>query len=480
MKRSNKNNYVYTPTDMKVKNGALKVIYRRKYLGKVPKSLIYKLKKSLYLYIMEYMKTRPINKVAVLNRAEAVILDQKYAKRYTLIADMYDSFEEKYERLANDLGYNILSKLIFTGKLSLGLALSLFIILKDPTLEIDDEFDEIITDDSYYGYQKVDNIIELTEKPEDFVANTPLTDIVYDNTPHMEAMVYTQEKLNHHLLSPEKQREFEYFVNEYALYFNYNPDYLIDLFKNATEDYSNIDLILNGERFDLTNPETVAIMYIYYFYRGPQKYLGINLKDYGYESKDDFVITDEIFIIEPNWMHDHVEDKTIAKEDITLRNGLTYSEYVGRMCDLIGIPDEYKDYVLSVSFAERGQFGSENSIYKNNMGGILDEDGNVKTFTSPEAGIIIFVANLRGYEWKFNITDMVKFGNTYDGDENVDQWIKNVKDNKIMIVSNREAYFLTPEEEITYYADIQTLIMKDDEDYEVIPLKLNLAKSSSK
>ncbi|MDE5631112.1 MAG: hypothetical protein K2I70_05875, partial [Bacilli bacterium] len=450
---------------MRVKKGkGLRVVYRRKYLGKVPKSLIYLLKKSLYRYIMEYMKSQPINKAAILNRAYAVIIDQKYANFYTLIADKYDRFEEKYERLANDFGYKMLTRLINAGKLSLGLAMSLFILFNDQSLVMEGEHSESLDNASYYTYETRENIIELTEKPDDYISDLPLKDLTISNTFTTEAMVYTQENLNNHLLNPEKQREFEYFVREYAFYFNYNSDYLIDVFKKATEDYSNIDLVLDANKYDLTNPETVAIMYIYYFYRNPKKELGIDVTDYDYTSKSDFITTNERFIIEPNWMHNHVEDKTVKKEDITLRNGLTYSEYVGRMSDLIGIPDEYKDYILSVSYSERGQYGSENSIYLNNMGGLRGEDGYFD-YPSPEAGIIAFVANIRSYEWRYNITDMVKFGNTYDGDDHVDQWISNVKHFQSDISSNRSDYFLTPEEEIVYLANIQTLILSNDTDY---------------
>lgn len=460
---------------MAVKNQSLKVIYRKKYLGKTPKSLIYLLKKALYQYIMEYMKTKPINKTAILNRAEAVILDQKYAKIYTLVANKYDHFEEKYERLANDFSYNILTKLLNTGKLSLGLAMSLFVILNDPSLTVHDENKEVIEETSQYAYEDLDNIIELSEKPENFISDQPLMNFTTNANYQKEAMVYTQEDFNNHLLKPEKQREFEHYINEYAFYFNYNPEYLIDLFKKATKDYSNIDLVLDSNRYDLTNPETIAIMYVYYFYRDPQKYLGINLTDYGYTSKNDFVTTNDRFIIEPNWMHDHIEDKSVKKEDITLRNGLTYSEYVGRMSDLIGIPEEYKSYVLSVSYAERGRYGSENSIYLNNMGGLRGENGFFP-YPSPEAGIIAFVVNLRRYEWVFDINSLTDLVNIYDGDEFVAQWVKNVRSFQNDIASNANSYFLTPEEEITYLADIQTLIFENDTDYEVIELNINSPK----
>lgn len=474
--KKNKDNYIYIPTDMRVKNKRLKVVYRKKYLGKVPKSLIYKLKKRLYLYIMEYMKTQPINKTAILNRAEAVIVDKKYARIYTLVANKYDRFEEKYERLANDFGYNALTKLIGTGKLSLGLALSLFLILNDPTLTRDYESEEPPMNSTYYAYLNTDNIIELTEKPDDFISNTPLSDLTRNNTYTTEAMVYTQEAMPNHFLSPEKQKTFEYFVKEYALYFNLNSEYLIDVFKQATNDYSNIDVLIDSSRYDITNPETVAIMYVYFFYRNPSKYLNIDVTDYGYTSKSDFVTSDEIFIIEPNWMHNHVEDKSVQKEDITLRNGLRYSEYMGRISELVGIPFEYQSYALSVSYAERGQYGSINSIYKNNMGGQKDDEGNIIVYPSPEAGIIAFIVNLRRYEFDYNITSMDKFGRTYDGDAFVNQWIRNVNDFHEKISTNMPSYFLTDDELDIYLAKIEDLIFNDDVEYEVVPLNTNPIK----
>ncbi len=476
MKKANKDNYIYIPTDMRVKNKTLKVMYRRKYLDKAPKSLIYRLKKRLYLYIMEYMQTQPINKTAILNRANAVIVDKKYALIYTLIANKYDRFEEKYERLANDFGYNILNKLIGTGKLSLGLALSLLLILKDPTLINEKGIEEPPMEPTYYAYLNTDNTIELTEKPDNFIANTPLSNLTRENSFNAEAMVYTQEMMPNHFLSPEKQQKFEYFVKEYANYFNLNHEYLIDVFKQATNDYSNIDTLIDGSRYDLTNPETVAIMYVYFFYRNPSKYLNIDVTDYGYESKDDFITTDEIFIIEPNWMHDHKEDKTVQKEDITLRNGLKYSEYMGRISDLVGIPFEYKSYALGVSYAERGQYGSINSIYKNNMGGQKDDEGNIIVYPSPEGGIIAFIINLKRYEFDYNITSMEKFGKTYDGDAYVDQWIRNVTDFHNMIDSNMPSYFLTDDELDSYLYKIDDLIFDDEVEFEIMPLNSNPVK----
>ena len=45
MKKANEN-YIYVPTNMPLKDNKLKVVYRRKYLDKMPKSLMYKIKKS--------------------------------------------------------------------------------------------------------------------------------------------------------------------------------------------------------------------------------------------------------------------------------------------------------------------------------------------------------------------------------------------------------------------------------------------------
>ncbi len=467
MKKANEN-YIYVPTNMPLKDNKLKVVYHRKYLDKMPKSLIYKIKKALYEYIMQYMRSKPINDVAILNRAQAVIIDKKYAKLYTLIADKYDSFEEHYERQANDVRYMLLYKLIKTGKLSMGLALSLFIVLTDQKLVSKVEEHENKYEPIEYTYEVAGNTIDLLEKPEEFNEDIKLTEVLSSNSYQTENLVYTVESCPHHLLNPENQALFEHYIHEYAFYFNLNPELLIDVFKQATEDYTNIDLVLNAERFDLTNPETIAIMYTYYFYRNPEKYLNINLADYGYTSKSDFVTSDEIYIIEPNWMHDHIEDSTVAKEDITLRNNLTYSEYLGRMSDLIGIPEEYKPYVLSVSYAERGLYGSPISIYKNNMGGQRADDGSYITYPSPEAGIIAFIVNLRRYEWDYNITDMAKFGSTYDGDAFVDQWISNVNDNKFMIANNSADYFLTEQEEYQYAMNIQNLLENNNTQYEVL------------
>lgn len=476
MKR-NKDNYIYVPTDMRLKNKELKVVYHRKYLDRVPKSLIYKLKKALYEYILAYLTSKPIKKVAILNRADAVIIDSKYAKLYEMIANNYDEFEEREERKANDLQYNLLTKLIKTGKLSLGLALSLFIICNDPTLIGDTEEIEYKTFSPYYTYESEENTLELNEEVVTLDHNNKLVDIVSSGRPTTSAMVYNNESINHHFLNPEKQEEFVRYMNEYAYYFNLNPEYLIDVFKHATDNYSNIDAILDGNRYDLTNPETVAILYTYFFYRNPEDYLALDLSDYGFSSKSEFVTSEEIFIIEPNWMKNHEEISGVEKEDITLRNGLTYSEYVGRMCDLLGIPEEYKAYVLSVSYAERGEMGSPLSIYSNNMGGQRKHSGEYFAYPSPEGGIIAFVLNLRSYEWNFKIDDLQDLGETYDGDEFVDQWVSNVRNKQITISNNYDTYFLTSEEERAYQNTSQNLLFTNKTDYAVIPLNTEETKA---
>lgn len=474
MKR-NKDNYIYIPTDMRLKNQEYKVIYRRKYLDRVPKSLIYKLKKTLYQYILEYLSSRPLKKVAILNRAKAVIIDKKYARIYNMIANSYDEFEEREERKANDLKYNLITKLIKTGKLSIGLALSLFIVCSDPTLIGESEEIEYTDYTPYYTYETEENTLELTDEVIT-LANNKLSDVIANNNPRTTAMVYTNESLTNHFLSPEKQASFEYFVEEYANYFNLNAEYLIEVFKHATDNYSNINKILDDEHFDLTNPETVAILYVYYFSRNPEKYLGLDLGDYGIAHKSEFVTSEQIYIIEPNWMKNHEKISGVTKEDITLRNGLAYSEYVGRMCDLLGIPEEYKSYVLGVSYEERGQYGSDLSIYSNNMGGLKSDDGYF-TYPSPEAGIISFVLNIRRYEWDYKINTLYDFGNRYDGDAFVDQWVSNVKSNHNKIANNYDTYFLTEDEENDYQNYISYRISNNNNDIEVIPLNARDNKS---
>lgn len=467
-KSDSKDNYIYIPTNMPIiKNKGMKVIYRRKYLDKAPNSLTYKIKNKLYLYILNLLKTRPINKPVILNRAKAVIIDKRYEYIYTFIANRYDRFEEKYERLANDRSYNNIYKFFCANKWSLGIAMGLFIILYSKNLSTEPEQPITTCNEEKTEFIKKDYIV-ITEEDDNFTDNIMLSTLTKNNSLNEKYLVYTSKNFNNHFLRPEKQREFEHFVTEYAFYFNLNADDLIDVFKKATKNYSNLDLVIDSTRYDITNPESVAIMYVYFFYRNPEKYLKIDVTEYGYNSKSDFKTSDEIFIIEPNWMHDRVKDDNIIKEDITLRNGLSYSEYVGRMSDLISIPKEYKPYILSVSYEERGQFGSEISVYKNNMGGLRGYDLNYIKYPSPEAGIIAFVANIKNYEFNFNITSLLEFGQTYDGDEYVNQWVQNVSDNYKMICNNMDKYFLTDEEEYMYIVNATNYIYNENGEYEAI------------
>ena len=81
-----------------------------------------------------------------------------------------------------------------------------------------------------------------------------------------------------------------------------------------------------------------------------------------------------------------------ADGEIYMDNGLTYEQYMGRICDLFEVD---KEFVLAIARLESGNGSSYLFKAKNNIGGHRGLGGTWKTYTTLEAGIISHVLTVK-------------------------------------------------------------------------------------
>ena len=91
--------------------------------------------------------------------------------------------------------------------------------------------------------------------------------------------------------------------------------------------------------------------------------------------------------------------RNIIDGKIYMDNGLTFEQYLGKICDLYGLD---KSIVLAIAHEETGVLTSALFQYSNNIGGLRGYDGWMK-FTTLEAGIIAHVISIKGMVDTYNI-----------------------------------------------------------------------------
>lgn len=210
------------------------------------------------------------------------------------------------------------------------------------------------------------------------------------------------------------------YLKEYSIYYNLDGNKVVEFARNITENY-NINLNDVGGRITSDTVEGQAMMFVYYLSRNQ---LSKSLSEYGLSS--DYFKTNY--------------DMITLGENQTLRSGLTFSQFLGKVCDNLGMD---KNYLLSISYLETGKNTSGLALRSNNFGG-LRGSGEYFTYESPEKGIIAFVVNLKGYE-KYNLTSIYELsgiythGNKYNPSNT---WVSSVYKYYDNIVNNPSEYFL--------------------------------------
>ena len=210
------------------------------------------------------------------------------------------------------------------------------------------------------------------------------------------------------------------YLKEYSSYYSLDGDKVVEFARNVTDNYSISFNDVNGQ-ISLDNKEGQCMMFVYYLSRDK---LLKPLSEYGL-SKDYFKVSSA--------------HSTMGKDQI-LSSGLTFSQFLGKVCDNLGMD---KNYLLAISYLETGKNTSGLALRSNNFGG-LRGSGEYFSYPSPEVGIIAFVLNLKGYE-KYNLSSLSELsgiythGNKYNPSST---WISNVNRYYNEITSNPANYFI--------------------------------------
>ena len=210
------------------------------------------------------------------------------------------------------------------------------------------------------------------------------------------------------------------YLKEYAEYYGLDSNKVISFARSITNDYT-IDFNDVSGKITSDTLEGKSMLFVYYLSRDK---LSKPLKDYDL-SINYFKLT---------------SNKTTMGKDQMLDNGLTFSQFLGKICDNLGVD---KNYVLAISYLETGKNTSSLALKNNNFGG-LRSSGSYFTYPSPEMGIIAMVLNLKGYE-KYNFNNIYELSGVYTHGNKSNPsstWVNKVNMYYNEIINNQAKYFL--------------------------------------
>lgn len=218
----------------------------------------------------------------------------------------------------------------------------------------------------------------------------------------------------------------ESYLKEYSNYFNFDSEKVIEIAKTLTNNFENDVIIsIGNKKVTSSNSETMAMFLVWDLYK--------NSSDYGI-TREELTISDEIAHLQYN-----------EEGKIILRNGLTFSEFMGKVSDSI---ESDRCFNLAVSNFESDEQTNSQSIEKNNFGGWRYSEDEFLTFPSPEAGIIYHCIGLGKLQTR-KYANLNEFSGIYVNN-NIKKpepnWVSNVTSNINLIVSNEEEYFILEEE----------------------------------
>ena len=210
------------------------------------------------------------------------------------------------------------------------------------------------------------------------------------------------------------------YLREYSTYYNLDGDKVVEFARQITNDYS---ISFNDVSGKITSDSTEGQCMLFVYYLSKDR-LSKSLKEYD--------LSVSYFKTSNN--------KTTMSRDQVLSSGLTFSQFLGKVCDNLGVD---KNYLLAISYLETGKNTSGLALKSNNFGG-LRGSGEYFSYPSPEVGIIAFVLNLKGYE-KYELNSIYELsgiythGNKYNPSNT---WVSSVLRYYNDIVSNPSKYFL--------------------------------------
>ena len=250
------------------------------------------------------------------------------------------------------------------------------------------------------------------------------------NTSYIENWEPFNKKLYNGIeFKPHGSEEFsiyDQYLSTYASYYNFDARKVIKLARKLTNNYTiGFEAINNTDQYDVTNDEAACLMFVSQLKRG-------NLTS----SLEKFNLNLDYFVLEP-------EDEIQSLSSNVLDDGLTFSQFVGKVCDLLQV-DKY--YVLSVIYSEVGEdLDCKCAREYHNFGGIKDRDtSEFIKYPSVQAGIIAMCRTLKRYE-QYNFDNIYNFCGMYrfgDPERYSETWINRVTWFHYKITKNKDYYFL--------------------------------------
>lgn len=222
-------------------------------------------------------------------------------------------------------------------------------------------------------------------------------------------------------LKESVREEIDNYLKEYSSYYNLDGDKVVEFARSVTNNYETpLSEIYSGNSVNSSTREGQAMMFVYYLNRDS---LSKSLGEYGLSS-DHFKVSGVM--------------ATMGSDQV-LRSGLTFSQFLGKVCDNLGMD---KNYLLAISYLETGKNTSSLARYSNNFGGLRGR-GEYYSYSSPEEGIIAFILNLKSYE-KYGLNSIYELsgiythGNKYNPSNT---WVNSVLRYYDDIVANPGEYF---------------------------------------
>ncbi len=339
----------------------------------------------------------------------------------------------------------------FSSKLVVALAVVFMLSGATNTLDVPDISSEVIPNKPAYEASIKDESKNTTSEN-----NTMTSSSVYYSPSSNQYDIEDKEEVENQEVIEEvevheetREEKYDNLIRTYSNYFLFDADKVIKLARDLTDNYTiDFSEVSNNTSYRLENMEAQVMVFCHELNRDnlvfPLSDLGYTVESFksGAERVTLSAQVEEMgYTIEefqaankPNHLH----------ENFVLSGGYSYSQFVGKVCDLL---DMDKNYALAISYLESGSVGSDIALNKNNFGGLRGKDGFF-TYDTPEAGVIAFLRNLKKYE-RFDFTSIEELSGKYvNGNPSTPAptWIKNVEGFHYQITSEPERYFLDKDE----------------------------------
>ncbi len=255
-----------------------------------------------------------------------------------------------------------------------------------------------------------------------------------------------------------REEKYDNLIRTYSNYFLFDAEKVIKLARDLTDNYTiDFSEVNDNTSYRLDNMEAQVMVFCHELNRDnlvfPLSDLGYNV-EYFKSGRGRVTLSTQVeamgYTIEefqdlnrPNNLH----------ENFVLSGEYSYSQFVGKICDLLNMD---KSYSLAISYLESDCVGSNIALMKNNFGGQRGKDGFF-TYDTPEAGVIAFLRNLKRYEG-FDLSSIGELSGMYvNGNSSVPAptWIGNVEGFHFQISTESEKYFLDTSETLVLGEETQ-------------------------